>query len=268
MFQHIERLIAKAHFWLNLLCVSWVAVEYSAASGVHSLNDQMVQNHLLLCSLDDILLDRSLGDQPINIHLSEQIHIRLRWNHLNRPCGRWSRRLWLTCFFWPILWALAWACRSFWGFQSESKMTTVSAEAKLMPKPPALVDRRKQKSCKTVTKPVTQMPQTTHKHCEISCIMALLVQYCNIISPSPYSIGWKSVHARVILHHKSRNWMQTGSVWMQTVSEPVVMGFLHSSAEHYTVGHAHYRLKEDKKKSNVFVHTFTPGLSIKMMLII
>lgn len=153
--------LAKANFWLNLLCVSWVAVEYSAASGVHSLNDQMVQNHLLLCSLDDILLDRSLGDQPINIHLREQIHIRLRWNHLNRPCGRWSRRLWLTCFFWPILWALAWACRSFWGFQSESKMTTVSAEAKLMPKPPALVDRRKQKSCKTVTKLVTQMPLTT-----------------------------------------------------------------------------------------------------------
>ena len=32
------------------------------------------------------------------------------------------------------------------GFQSESKMTTVSAEAKLMPKPPARVDNRKQKS--------------------------------------------------------------------------------------------------------------------------
>lgn len=28
-------------------------------------------------------------------------------------------------------------------------MTTVSAEAKLIPKPPALVDNRKQKSCKT-----------------------------------------------------------------------------------------------------------------------
>lgn len=53
----------------------------------------------------------------------------------------------LTCFFWPILWARACACKSFWGFQSESKMTTVSAEAKLIPRPPALVESRKQKSC-------------------------------------------------------------------------------------------------------------------------
>ena len=31
-----------------------------------------------------------------------------------------------------------------WGFQSESKMTTVSAVAKLIPRPPARVERRKQ----------------------------------------------------------------------------------------------------------------------------
>lgn len=52
----------------------------------------------------------------------------------------------LTCFFWPILCALACACRSFCGFQSESNITTVSADAKLIPKPPALVDSKKQKS--------------------------------------------------------------------------------------------------------------------------
>lgn len=51
-----------------------------------------------------------------------------------------------TCLFCPILWALAWACRSFWGFQSESKMTTVSADARLIPRPPARVDNKKQKS--------------------------------------------------------------------------------------------------------------------------
>lgn len=51
-----------------------------------------------------------------------------------------------TCFFCPILCALACACRSFCGFQSESNITTVSADAKLIPNPPALVDSKKQKS--------------------------------------------------------------------------------------------------------------------------
>jgi hypothetical protein len=37
-------------------------------------------------------------------------------------------------------------CKSFCGFQSESKMITVSAVARLIPSPPARVDRRKQKS--------------------------------------------------------------------------------------------------------------------------
>jgi hypothetical protein len=36
-------------------------------------------------------------------------------------------------------------CKSFWGFQSESKMMTVSADVKLMPMPPALVQIRKMK---------------------------------------------------------------------------------------------------------------------------
>ena len=49
----------------------------------------------------------------------------------------------LTDLSWPILWHLAWAWRSFWGFQSESNMMTVSAAVKLIPKPPARVQRRK-----------------------------------------------------------------------------------------------------------------------------
>ena len=51
----------------------------------------------------------------------------------------------LTSFFFPILCARSWACRSWWGFQSESKMTTVSAVWRLSPKPPARVDNKKMK---------------------------------------------------------------------------------------------------------------------------
>ena len=43
----------------------------------------------------------------------------------------------------PSLWALACAWMSLWGFQSESKMITVSAVARLIPRPPAFVDSRK-----------------------------------------------------------------------------------------------------------------------------
>lgn len=50
----------------------------------------------------------------------------------------------MTGFCCPKRWALACACRSLWGFQSLSKIMTVSAVARLMPKPPARVDSRKQ----------------------------------------------------------------------------------------------------------------------------
>jgi hypothetical protein len=44
-----------------------------------------------------------------------------------------------TIWVWPMRWHLAWACASFCGFQSESKITTVSAAVRLMPTPPARV---------------------------------------------------------------------------------------------------------------------------------
>lgn len=66
---------------------------------------------------------------------------------------------WCLC---PILCARAWACKSFWGFQSESKMMTVSAVARLIPRPPARVDNRKQKSFKKTTKPTIS---SRVKHC-------------------------------------------------------------------------------------------------------
>lgn len=49
----------------------------------------------------------------------------------------------LTSLVCPMRWARSMACRSICGFQSESKMTTVSAVAKLMPSPPARVESRK-----------------------------------------------------------------------------------------------------------------------------
>lgn len=55
-----------------LLCVSCVAVQHGPTGGVHSLNDQMVQNHLLLCPLDDVLLHCPFGDQSVNIHLRRE----------------------------------------------------------------------------------------------------------------------------------------------------------------------------------------------------
>lgn len=64
----------------------------------------------------------------------------------NYPSGLELKLSVFTCFFCPILCALACACRSFCGFQSESNITTVSADAKLIPNPPALVDSKKQKS--------------------------------------------------------------------------------------------------------------------------
>jgi len=42
----------------------------------------------------------------------------------------------------PILCALAVACISFCGFQSESYIITVSADAKFIPIPPAFVDNK------------------------------------------------------------------------------------------------------------------------------
>mmetsp|Transcript_12777 Transcript_12777/g.21249 ORF Transcript_12777/g.21249 Transcript_12777/m.21249 type:complete len:290 (+) Transcript_12777:1075-1944(+) len=50
-----------------------------------------------------------------------------------------------TSFFWPMRCARSCACASIIGFQSLSKMMTVSAVAKLIPKPPARVDSRNKK---------------------------------------------------------------------------------------------------------------------------
>ena len=51
-----------------------------------------------------------------------------------------------TGLVWPMRWTRAMACKSAWGFQSESKRMHVSAVWRLTPKPPALVDMRKRKT--------------------------------------------------------------------------------------------------------------------------
>tara|TARA_B110001452_G_scaffold109991_1_gene91245 strand:+ start:514 stop:729 length:216 start_codon:yes stop_codon:yes gene_type:complete len=58
---------------------------------------------------------------------------------------RVTRRKTLTRLFWPIRCVRAIACTSFCGFQSESMMMQVSAAVRLMPRPPARVESKKQK---------------------------------------------------------------------------------------------------------------------------
>mmetsp|Transcript_714 Transcript_714/g.2142 ORF Transcript_714/g.2142 Transcript_714/m.2142 type:complete len:228 (-) Transcript_714:2828-3511(-) len=53
--------------------------------------------------------------------------------------SRISRRYTLTVRFWPSRWARSIAWRSFCGFQSCSRKTTVSAVVRLRPRPPTLV---------------------------------------------------------------------------------------------------------------------------------
>ena len=43
--------------------------EDSLSSRVHPLNDKMVQNHLLLCPLYNVLLHTALGHQSVDVHL-------------------------------------------------------------------------------------------------------------------------------------------------------------------------------------------------------
>jgi hypothetical protein len=46
-------------------------VEHCAASGVHALDDQVIQNHLLLGALHNVLLHTALGHQPVHGHLQK-----------------------------------------------------------------------------------------------------------------------------------------------------------------------------------------------------
>lgn len=53
----------------HLLGSPRVVVQNSPASGVHTLDHQMIQHHFLLGPLNDLLLYRTLCDQAVNIYL-------------------------------------------------------------------------------------------------------------------------------------------------------------------------------------------------------
>jgi hypothetical protein len=50
----------------------FAVVEYSPPGCVHPLNDKVIQNHLLLGSLNNVLLHAVLRHKTINIYLQER----------------------------------------------------------------------------------------------------------------------------------------------------------------------------------------------------
>lgn len=64
---HVPDISASWH--RHVLGSPRVVVQNSPASGVHTLDNQMIQHHFLLGSLNDLLLHCPLCDQAVNIHL-------------------------------------------------------------------------------------------------------------------------------------------------------------------------------------------------------
>ena len=169
----------------------------------------MIEDHLLFSSLNNVFFNTVLCYEAIDIDL-QNISVennRFKTNPFElracKICHNWHWRkmgeakvFCNTCFFCPILWALAMACRSFWGFQSLSKITTVSAVARLIPRPPARVDRRKQKSVLpsalkwssawALTSPLTP-PSSRWKEglcnvCYVNCVLwIVLCELCYVL---------------------------------------------------------------------------------------
>ena len=46
-------------------------MEDHSATGVHFLNNKMIKNHFLLCSLNNVLLDAVLRHKPVDVNLGE-----------------------------------------------------------------------------------------------------------------------------------------------------------------------------------------------------
>ena len=44
-------------------------MEDHSATGVHFLNNKMIKNHFLLCSLNNVLLDAVLRHKPVDVNL-------------------------------------------------------------------------------------------------------------------------------------------------------------------------------------------------------
>lgn len=107
------------------------------------LNDQRVEVELRLGALDNLLLNRIACHEPIHHNLL-LLAYKPPDRHDNDNNVRTSVHRTQLARGVPMRCARSMACRSICGFQSLSNRMTVSAVARLMPKPPARVDSRKQ----------------------------------------------------------------------------------------------------------------------------
>lgn len=104
---------------------------------------QMGQHHLPLGYLSDALLNTGSRHKAVDHHLvglpdAMSSAERLQGN------GSLSETQTEPKLGKKFAFKLKRTCMSLWGFQSESKMMTVSAVARFMPKPPARVESKKQ----------------------------------------------------------------------------------------------------------------------------
>ena len=112
------------------------------------------------------------------------------------------RRSTRTSTVWPMRCARAIACRSICGFQSESKMMTVSADCRLSPCPPARVERRKTKYEKSLLKVWRSAPRSSPLVCP-SRRMCL----------KPHWLRWSCIikgmrEAIKVMRGSSREWLR------------------------------------------------------------
>ena len=69
-------------------CAKAVTTENRPASSVHPLNDQVVKHHLLLRSLNDVLLHAVLGHQTVHADLSQSTQPSVTTStHTHRSAG-------------------------------------------------------------------------------------------------------------------------------------------------------------------------------------
>lgn len=124
----------KRILWINNVWIKldWYHLPFLSRSSISFLDSVLLLISLPPCVVF-ILCKMALSNPSLSEALS---NISRSYVFLHRS------RYTFTIFCWPIRWQRACACRSFCGFQSESYMMTVSAAVKLIPRPPAFVQRR------------------------------------------------------------------------------------------------------------------------------
>ena len=110
----------------------------------HLVHDRDLQAELQGGTVEHVLLVRLGGDEAVDLDrllLTDAVHTRLCLTEGdNRKITKLTTSATSLGAPWPPLYPITQTCKSFCGFQSESKMMTVSAAVRLMPKPPARVD--------------------------------------------------------------------------------------------------------------------------------